>query len=65
LQGGLDGFLAIEKHILVQRRLFDSDRRRTPYSWNLDPETRAEVDRLVAMLLDVLPDNSDARGSVP
>ena len=50
LQGGLDGFLAIEKHILVRRKLFDSDRRRTPHAWDLDAETRAEVDRLLEML---------------
>jgi len=46
LQAGLDGFLAIEKHLLVRRGIFPSARRRQPYSWNLDPETAAEVERL-------------------
>ncbi len=54
LQAGLDGFLAIEKYILVQRGLFATDRRREPNSWSLDPETRSEVDRLLAMLTDAL-----------
>ena len=46
LQAGLDGFLAIEKHLMVKRGLFPSARRRRPYGWDLDPETAAEVDRL-------------------
>lgn len=54
LQAGLDGFLAIEKYILVKRGLFTTDRRRQPNSWNLDPETQSEVDRLLAMLNDEL-----------
>lgn len=54
LQAGLDGFLAIEKHLLVKRGIFSSDARRQPYSWSLDEETRAEVDRLFDILQDVL-----------
>lgn len=54
LQAGLDGFLAIEKYILMKRGLFTTDRRREPNSWNLDPETQSEVDRLLAMLTDTL-----------
>ena len=50
LQAGLDGFLAIEKHLLVRRGLFTSTRRRRPYQWDLDDETAEEVDRLFAML---------------
>jgi dihydrodipicolinate synthase/N-acetylneuraminate lyase len=50
LQAGLDGFLAIEKDLLVKRGLFPSSRRRTPYAWDLDAETAAEVDRLFARL---------------
>jgi len=46
LQAGLDGFLAVEKYLMVKRGLFPSARRRTPYGWELDPETAAEVDRL-------------------
>ncbi len=50
LQAGLDGFLAIEKYIMVRRRIFSGDRRRQPNAWNLDTETQAEVDRLLGML---------------
>ncbi|MHC4402541.1 MAG: dihydrodipicolinate synthase family protein [Planctomycetota bacterium] len=50
LQAGLDGFLAIEKHILRQRGLFATDVRRKPYGWCLDESTRRELDRLVARL---------------
>jgi len=46
LQAGLDGFLAIEKYLMVKRGLFPSARRRKPYGWELDPETAAEIDRL-------------------
>lgn len=54
LQAGLDGFLAIEKYILVKRGLFTSDKRREPNSWDLDKETRYEVDRLLEMLMETL-----------
>jgi len=55
LQAGLDGFLAIEKHLLVKRGIFTDARRRKPYSWDLDPETATEVDRLYALLTATLP----------
>jgi 4-hydroxy-tetrahydrodipicolinate synthase len=54
LQAGLDGFLAIEKHLMVKRGLFPSARRRQPYGWELDRETAAEVDRLFSHLQTVL-----------
>jgi 4-hydroxy-tetrahydrodipicolinate synthase len=54
MQAGLDGFLAIEKYILVRRGLFTSDRRRGPCGWSLDQETAAEVDRLLACLDEAL-----------
>lgn len=50
LQAGLDGFLAIEKYILHQRGIFPNQIRRKPYSWDLDRETAAEIDRLLALL---------------
>ena len=50
LQAGLDGFLAIEKYLLVKRGLFPSARRRRPYSWELDSETAGEIDRLYDQL---------------
>jgi dihydrodipicolinate synthase/N-acetylneuraminate lyase len=50
MQAGLDGFLAVEKYLLVKRGLFPSDRRRRPYTWSLDDETAREVDRLFEQL---------------
>ncbi|MFZ9090947.1 MAG: dihydrodipicolinate synthase family protein [Planctomycetaceae bacterium] len=50
LQAGLDGFLAVEKYLMVQRGLFTYDLRRTPWSWELDEETRLELERLLALL---------------
>ena len=53
LQAGLDGFLAIEKHLLVKRGIFNNTIQLPPVSWELDPETRSEVDRLFARLQTV------------
>ena len=58
LQAGLDGFLAIEKYLLHRQGIFTTARRRRPYSWELDRETAAEVDRLMAQLKEVLSDTS-------
>jgi len=54
MQAGLDGFLAIEKHLMVKRGLFNRANRRRPYKWELDEETQTETDRLFAMLQDQL-----------
>ena len=54
MQAGLDGFLAIEKHLMVKRRLFDNANRRKPCKWELDKETQAEVDRLFEKLQAML-----------
>ena len=56
MQAGLDGFLAIEKYLLVKRGLFASDRRRHPNAWSLDDQTAREVDRLFALLTAALAD---------
>lgn len=50
MQAGLDGFLAIEKYVLHQRQLFATPTRRRPNTWELDEETRLEVDRLLLLL---------------
>jgi 4-hydroxy-tetrahydrodipicolinate synthase len=50
LQAGLDGFLAVEKYILHRRGLFTTDRRRRPFKWEMDGETRRELDRLLDLL---------------
>lgn len=49
-QPGLDGFLAIEKYILKKKGIFESTKRRTPYTWDLDEETEKEIDRLLLQL---------------
>jgi 4-hydroxy-tetrahydrodipicolinate synthase len=54
MQAGLDGFLAVEKHLMHKRGLFPNTRRRRPYGWELDAETAAEVDRLFAMMRTAL-----------
>lgn len=50
LQAGLDGFLAIEKHLLKKRGIFTNTNQIQPVGWKLDTETAAEVDRLFARL---------------
>jgi dihydrodipicolinate synthase/N-acetylneuraminate lyase len=62
LQAGLDGFLAIEKYLLNQYGLFPTTHRRKPYSWSLDDETRAEMERLLT-LLDAAMDEPDQKAS--
>jgi len=49
LQAGLDGFISIEKYVLHKRGLFSTDHRRKPYMFELDEETRLEVDRLMQL----------------
>lgn len=50
LQAGLDGFLAIEKYLMHKRGIFPNTLQVQPCSWELDPETSAEVDRLFDLL---------------
>lgn len=45
LQVGLDGFLAIEKYLLVKQGVFKNETVRGPVGFRLDDETRREVDR--------------------
>ncbi len=60
IQAGLDGFLAIEKHLLMKRGIFSNTIQLPPVSWQLDPETRAEVDRLFARLQAVVRNGSSS-----
>ena len=50
MQAGLDGFLQIEKYLLVKQKVFDNTQCRGPIAWHLDEQTRQEVDRLFALL---------------
>lgn len=54
LQVGLDGFLAVEKHLLVRQGIFKNELTRPPSGFLLDDETRAEVDRLFDRLQSAL-----------
>lgn len=49
---GLDGYLAIEKHLLVRRGVLPNARVRGPVAFTLDPDSRAEADRLFDLLMD-------------
>jgi len=51
LQTGLDGFLAIEKHLLLKQGVFRNEIVRGPVAYRLDDETRDEVDRLFERLM--------------
>lgn len=52
MQHGLDGFLAVEKYLLVRQGVFRNMIVRGPTGFALDDETRAEVDRLFARVMD-------------
>lgn len=54
MQSSLDAFLAVEKHLLVKQGIFTSTRVRGPVGFELDDETRAEVDRLFDRLIAVV-----------
>jgi 4-hydroxy-tetrahydrodipicolinate synthase len=60
LQAGLDGFLAVEKYMMVKRGLWESDRRRAPYGWSMDDETAREIDRLFELLQQNLQDRTNS-----
>ena len=50
LQTGLDGFIAVEKYLLVKQGIFRNAVVRGPVGFTLDDETKAEVDRLFARI---------------
>ena len=51
---GLDGYLTIEKHLLVRRGIFKNTRLRGPVGFTLDEYAVREVDRLFDRLMSVL-----------
>ena len=51
LQNSLDAFLAVEKYLLVKQGVFRSTVVRGPVGYELDVETRAEVDRLFERMM--------------
>lgn len=46
MQTSLDGFLAVEKHLLVRQGIFKNTLVRGPVSFRIDEETKREADRL-------------------
>lgn len=54
MQTSLDSFLAVEKHLLVRQGIFKNEIVRGPRGFELDPETRREVDRLFDCLMAAL-----------
>ena len=54
LQGGLDGFIVIERYLMHKRGLFPNQLQRGPTSYDLDDQTAAEIDRLYDRLQAVL-----------
>jgi len=54
LQGGLDGFIVVERYLMHKRGIFPNQVHRGPTSFALDPYTASEIDRLFARLQAVL-----------
>ena len=54
LQGGLDGFIVVERYLMHKRGLFPNQVHRGPLSYFLDPETCAEINRLYDLLQEAL-----------
>jgi 2-keto-3-deoxy-L-arabinonate dehydratase len=54
----LDGFLAVEKHLLVKQGIFTNSRIRGPISFELDRESVEEVDRRFDRLQETLHNGS-------
>ena len=57
VQKGLDGFLAVEKYLLVKQGIFRNTFVRGPVGFHLDEETRREVDRLFELLMTAVATN--------
>lgn len=51
MQTSLDGFLAVEKHLLVRQGVFKNTIVRGPVGFRLDAETQREVERLFDLML--------------
>lgn len=52
MQTGLDAFLAVEKHLLMRQGIFKNTLVRGPVGFQLDEETRREVDRLFDRMIE-------------
>ncbi len=54
VQGGLDGYIVTERHLMHRQGLFPNQVHRGPLAYLLDDETRREIDRLYDRLQAVL-----------
>ena len=54
MQTTVDGYVAIEKHILWRQGVLARNARRPPNGFLVDAETAQEVDRLVGQLADAV-----------
>jgi len=54
MQTSLDGFLAVEKHLLLRQGIFKNTMVRGPVGFRLDEEGRREVDRLFGELMEAI-----------
>ncbi len=59
LQTSLDGFLAVEKHLLIRQGIFRNELVRGPRGFVLDEETRNEVDRLFERLMEAVSETEE------
>lgn len=50
MQGGLDGFIAIERYLLEKQGILPPQIPRTPFTYRLDHETRVRIDELFIAL---------------
>lgn len=55
IQATLDAYIAVQKHLLVRQGIITSAAARGPVGYNLDPESRTEVDRLFDVLRAAVP----------
>jgi 4-hydroxy-tetrahydrodipicolinate synthase len=60
LQTSLDAFLAVEKYLLVKQGIFASALVRGPVGFVLDEETRQEVDRLFALVMQAVEADAES-----
>lgn len=54
VQGGLDGFIAIERYLLEKQGVLPPQTSRNPFTYRLDHETRVEIDQLFISLMSLL-----------
>lgn len=54
VQGGLDGFIAIERYLLEKQSILPPQTPRAPFTYRLDHETRAGIDQLFTALMSIL-----------